>query len=46
LLGVAATAQPTNWTGPVPAMVPELQSAARHFEKFDVVLAPDKDAAE
>lgn len=46
LLVVNVNAQPTNWTGPLPTIAPELQAAARHFEKFDVVLAPDKDEAE
>jgi len=46
LFATTVSAQPTNWNGPAPAIVPELQSAARHFEKYDVVLAPDKDEAE
>lgn len=46
LIGGAVGAQPTNWTGPVPAVAPILQSASRHFQKFAVVLAPDKDEAE
>lgn len=40
------TAQSSDWTGPAPVIAAELQAAAKHFQKFDVVLAPDKDEAE
>ena len=46
LLVSTAGAQKLPWTGPTPAVAPELAAAARHFQKFDVILKPDKDEAE
>ena len=46
LLAAPVSAQPINWSGPKPTIAAELQAAAKHFQKFDVVLGPDKDEAE
>ena len=42
----AAQGQNLSWDGPEPVVVPELASAFRPFEKYDVILEPDKNVAE
>lgn len=39
-------AQETKWSGPVPEVASSLLNEAEHFNKYDVVLEPDKDAPE